>query len=487
MLWIGLYIPELPLQLAERGTGENYPLVISAGPENRPIVHIANQIAIDAGIKQGMTIAASRALVNDLRIVTRVIDAEKDAIHNFAAWACQFTPSVSLQGNEGVLLEVHSTLTMHGGLAALLGKLRKGCQDIGYHVFGGVAPTPLAAWIFAKAKFHGYSVRTCQDMAAIESRIADLPLALLDWPYDTLSKLSALGIVRFSECLRLPADGFSRRFSEKRWADLMRILGRLPDPRLYFSVPESYRARADFGFEVNDAMALLFPLRRLLSEMEGFLRARGAGVLNCRLVLEHSHKVASTPVVIGVAQPERKADRLLNLAREHLSRLALPATVLALSVEVDQIHNFKEVNGSWLPDPEEQCDGWYQLLDKLVARLGSENVYRMQVVDEFRPEMAWKSISANAPWKSYRPKDIGMPRPMLLLPVPRRLLVDSDVPLCHGKINILAGPERIECGWWDGQPICRDYFVGRNPHGETMWLYQDHRDLTNWHLHGYFS
>ena len=169
------------------------------------------------------------------------------------------------------------------------------------------------------------------------------------------------------------------------------------------------------------------------------------------------------------------------------SRLALPATVLALRVEVDQIHNFKEVNGSWLPDPKEQCDGWYQLLDKLVARLGSENVYRMQVVDEFRPEMAWKSISANAPWKSYRPKDIGMPRPMLLLPVPRRLLVDSGVPLCHGKINILAGPERIECGWWDGQPICRDYFVGRNPHGETMWLYKDHRLPGSWHLHGYFS
>lgn len=487
MLWIALYIPELSLQLAQRGAGEDYPLVISTGPDNRPVVLTANQAAIDAGIKQGMAIAASRALVNDLRIISRLVDAEKDAIHNFAAWACQFTPSVSLQGDEGVLLEVRSTLNLHGGLAAFLGKLRRGYQDLGYHVFGGVAPTPLAAWIFAKAKFHGYSVRTCQDTAGIEPRIADLPLALLDWPYDTLSKLSALGIVRFADCLQLPSDGFSKRFSEERWGDLMRILGRLPDPRLYFSVPESYRARADFGFEVNDAMALLFPLRRLLSEMEGFLRARGAGVLNCRLILEHSGKIASTPVVIGVAHPERKADRLLSLAREHLSRLALPATVLALSVEVDQIHNFKEVSGSWLPDPKEQSDGWYQLLDKLVARLGSENVYRLQAVDDFRPEMAWKSVSANVPWKSYRPKDIGMARPMLLLPVPRKLLVDNGTPLCHGKINILTGPERIECGWWDGKPICRDYFVGRNTHGETMWLYQDHRDPASWHLHGYFS
>lgn len=197
--------------------------------------------------------------------------------------------------------------------------------------------------------------------------------------------------------------------------------------------------------------------------------------------------MAPTPIVIGVAQPERKADRLLGLAREHLSRLTLPATVLALSIQVDEIHNFKEVSGSWLPDPKEQSDSWYQLLDKLVARLGSDNVNRMQAVDDFRPEMAWKNVAANTPWKSYRPKDIGMARPLMLLPVPRKLLTDSGTPLCHGKVNLVTGPERIECGWWDGKPVSRDYFVGRNSLGETMWLYQDHRDPTSWHLHGYFS
>ena len=69
-----------------------------------------------------------------------------------------------------------------------------------------------------------------------------------------------------------------------------------------------------------------------------------------------------------------------------------------------------------------------------------------------------------------------------LRPNNQLILVSFD-----GKINILTGPERIECGWWDGRPVYRDYFVGRNPHGETMWLYRDHRDPTCWHLHGYFS
>ena len=487
MLWIALYIPELSLQLAQRNSEAEGPLVIAAGPDNRPTVQYANQPAIDAGINAGMTIASSRALVNDLHIVTRAPDAEVIAIHNVACWASQFTPSVSIKDAEGVLLEVATTLLLHGGLATLLGKLRTGCQALGYHTFGGVAPTPLAAWIFAKAKSHGYSVRTCQTIAGIEARIGDLPLALLDWPHDTLSKLSSLGIVRFADCLRLPPDGFSKRFTEGRWSDLQRILGKVPDPRLYFVVPEHYRAHADFGFEINDAMALLFPLRRLLSELEGFLRARGAGIHCYRIVLTHAGKLPPTEMVVRVANTERKADRLLSLAREHLSRLVLPGNVLALGLAVDRLEEFKEVSGSWLPDPNEQSDSWYQLLDKLTARLGPENVYRVQAVEDYRPEKAWKSVAANAPWKTYKPKDIGRPRPVFLLPIPRKLLSDQGVPLCHGKINLITGPERIECGWWDGMPELRDYYVGRNMHGETMWLYQDHRIPGIWHLHGYFS
>ena len=76
MLWIALYIPELSLQLAQRNCEAEGPLVIAAGPDNRPTVQYANQPAIDAGIKAGMTIASSRALVNDLHIVTRAPDAE---------------------------------------------------------------------------------------------------------------------------------------------------------------------------------------------------------------------------------------------------------------------------------------------------------------------------------------------------------------------------------------------------------------------------
>jgi protein ImuB len=507
MLWIALYLPELPLQIAERAlvaeSGNPAPLIISTGPDNRPVVYAANRAALDAGIQVGITIASSRALINDLYIVPRQLDSETAAVHNFACWACQFTPSVSTQALEGILMEVSTTLMMHGGLSVLLGKLRRGTHELGYHVSCGVAPTPRAAWLFAKARHHGYPVRACTSVADIEARLADLPLALLDWPPDVLSKLSGLGIVRFADCLCLPSEGFAKRFGPERWTDLQRIIGRLPDPQAYFAMPETYSSRTEFGFEVNDAMALLFPLKRLLTEMEGFLRARGAGVQGYRLVLTLSNKVLAT-ISVGVAKPERNAERLLSLARERLNQAQLPATVLAMAIEVERLLPFIEASRSWLPDPQVQSDGWVQLIDKLTARLGADRVYRLHAVEDHRPEQSWQSttaIEAQVPWKSGARKKaaktnstrntsdvfLNRPRPLFLLPVPRKLMLDGGVPLCHGRIDIIAGPERIETGWWDGQPALRDYYVGRNPHNETMWLYQDLRDLNSWHLHGYFA
>lgn len=507
MLWIALYLPELPLQIAERAlvaeSGNAAPLIISSGPDNRPVVYAANRAALELGIQVAMTIASSRALVSDLHIVPRQVDNETAAVHNFACWACQFTPSVSLQGDEGILMEVSTTLMMHDGLSMLLGKLRRDTHELGYHVSCGVAPTPLAAWLFAKARHHGYPVRACTALADIEARLADLPLALLDWPSDVLGKLSGLGIVRFADCLCLPSEGFAKRFGPERWSDLQRIIDRLPDPRAYFAMPETYRARTEFGFEVNDAMALLFPLKHLLNEMEGFLRARGAGVQGFRMVLTLSNKVQAT-ISVGVAKPERNAERLLSLARERLSQAQLPATVLAMAIEVERLLPFIEASRSWLPDPQVQSDGWVQLIDKLTARLGGDRVYRLHAVEDHRPEQSWQSttaIEAQVPWKSGARKKaaktttarntsdvfLNRPRPLFLLPVPRKLMLDGGVPLCHGRIDIIAGPERIETGWWDGQPALRDYYVGRNPHNETMWLYQDLRDLNSWHLHGYFA
>jgi protein ImuB len=482
MLWIALSLPELSLQLAERNLDRAIALVIAAGPSNRPTVFAANRVALDAGIHPGLTLAAARALVNELLALPRQIPAEQEAIRNLAAWAGQFTPAVTLQDHQGLLLEVSSVLTLHKGLQRLLRKLDDGFAKLGYQASRGVAPTPIAAWLLARVG----QGDICTDLSSLEARLRDLPLALLDWSPESLATLADLGIVRIGQFLALPSDGARKRFGAQCALDLQRALGGVPDPRLFFVPPESYRGRSEFGFEVNDALALLFPLKRFLAELEGFLRARGAGIFECRLILEHSDH-SDTRIRISVGQPQRDARRLLVLARERLTRVVLPAPVTGMVLEAPHLVPFIESNTSWLPDGREPAEGWQSLIDKLTARLGRDQVYRLQARDDFRPEEAWQTITPTAPWKARTPPELGLARPLLLLPVPRKLTVEEGVPLHHGPVTRIAGPERIEFGWWDGRPASRDYYVGRNTYGETLWLFRDLNDPGSWHLHGYFA
>ncbi len=76
-------------------------------------------------------------------------------------------------------------------------------------------------------------------------------------------------------------------------------------------------------------------------------------------------------------------------------------------------------------------------------------------------------------------------RPLLIvpqpLPLPGREQEADEPPRYGGALQIVAGPERIEAGWWDlaspafGQPrgtVARDYFVARNRRGQTLWVYR---------------
>jgi protein ImuB len=73
------------------------------------------------------------------------------------------------------------------------------------------------------------------------------------------------------------------------------------------------------------------------------------------------------------------------------------------------------------------------------------------------------------------------------LPRPHRLVSRDGIPSLQGELTLCAGPERIETGWWDGEEVRRDYFVGRNARGEAYWIYREHRDLSAWYLHGIFA
>jgi len=56
-----------------------------------------------------------------------------------------------------------------------------------------------------------------------------------------------------------------------------------------------------------------------------------------------------------------------------------------------------------------------------------------------------------------------------------------------GPLVLVAGPERIEAGWWDGGDVRRDYFIAIDAAGRCLWLFRDPRSPEGWFLHGLFA
>ncbi len=493
MLWIALYLPDLSLQIAARSEPQSVtkasrcPLVIQHGPTNRPLVFAANAAARAMGIETAMPVAGAQALVNDLLVLTRHPQQEDAALHNLALWAGQFTPHIVVQGKQGLRLEVESCLNMFKGLPQLLVTLRQGLRELGYSARLGIAPTGRGAWLLAKASAQQSGIRSCTQINELVERLWPLPLALFGWPVTTLSLLQQLGVTRVGHMIELPRAGVVQRFGLAVLNDLDHALGLLPDPQPCFVPPDTFAARIEFLQEVTQTEALLFVLKRMLLELGGFLRARGAGVQQFALILQHSGRdKLHTPMTIGLLAPERDAARLWLLARERIERDKLPRPVVALSLVADALLPYVPNNQSLLPTERRSALGWQQLQERLHARVGKDKVFILQPGNDHRPEWATVLIDPGKEGKVPR-REHRTPRPMWLLPKPQPLSLTLGEPYYHGTLNLTAGPERLECGWWDSNGVGRDYFVAQNNPGETLWLYREHHNRHGWFLHGLFA
>jgi protein ImuB len=128
-------------------------------------------------------------------------------------------------------------------------------------------------------------------------------------------------------------------------------------------------------------------------------------------------------------------------------------------------------------------------------------VQSLAAVPDHRPEFGTR-------WQSADPARLGAQaavqvhskalaaQPLWLLPVPRALVERGQGPLLDGRaLQLLAGPDRLESGWWDAQgPAVRDYFIAQTASGTLVWIYR-HRlpdpeagpRASGWYLQGLFA
>ncbi len=480
MLWLAVHLPHLSLDRLRRGLrpgDAGVPLAVFDTAGGRPWIHARNRAAAAAGITPGMALGEAMALCGQLRPLARNRDEEAETLKSLAAWAGQFTPQVSLQAPNGLLLEVAASLSLFGGIESLRTRLARGLRELGYRARLAVAPTPLGAWLLARAG-HGEPVA---DRVQLASLLRRLPIEQLERPQALIDRLHGMGLYRVGDCLRQPRAGLAKRLGPEFLQYLDRALGRLPDPRPPYQPPATFESRLNLPAEVDGTDALLFAARRLLLELTGFLRARGRGVQQMRLELLHAKPPADT-IELGLVRPTRNPDHLLRLLRERLDRHTLTAPVDGLVLRAAQLVPLAHRGRNLFDDKEKEGQDWPELVEHLRARLGQGAVTGLYPAADHRPERAWR-FHENGRGAAAT----GAERPIWLLETPQPLHDTQGFPWFGGRLVLTRGPERIESGWWDGDDAARDYFIAENVHRERFWIYRERRPPSRWFLHGIFG
>ena len=494
MLWLCLNFPQLPLELHARAEPISSPWAIIEGKGARKTILQCNDAAAELGIRPGMTPGAAYALAHNLQLRSRDETAERQALESLADWAGQYTSFVSLRSPNALLLEVAGSLRLFKGMAPLLDRIPRQTAELGYATRIGVAPTPLAAWLLARTQIPNIPPKTIMEINQLPATLRELPLELLDLEPKQIKTLHGLGLKRLGELLRLPRAGLARRFSPGLVDYLDRLLGNSPDPLEAYTPPPRFVRQLWLPAETNDREALLFPARRLLLELTGFLDARQAGTqwLHWRLIHHnHHHHRPATHVTLGLAAPNRDPEHLLALLRERLSRVTLEHAVEGIGLSVTNIRPLRPRTLSLDTSLNSDLDGnrhsdmadWPRLVERLRARLGDEAVRGFQPHPDHRPELAWKTSSPGAVVR-----DPGNARrPLWLLPKPVALSWRDGTPWLDGRLAIESGPERIESGWWDEGDVARDYFIASDAAHGCYWIYRERYDTRRWFLHGLFA
>jgi protein ImuB len=429
------------------------------------------------------------------------VPARQD-LERLGARAQRLTPRVSLEPPDGLLLEVKGSLHLFGGVEGLGREMAGECSRLRTPCTLALAPTPLAALALARAgrKLGGAS-RTggpaaslaVTDPAQLIGKLSPLPLATLRWPQDTIDRLARIGVRTIGEALRLPRAGFARRFGAAQLQTLDRLVGRASDLKDRFEVRARFRRRRELLYELESHAAVLAALEPLLEELGEFLTARQCAVLTLECRLQH-RTAPPTRCVLRLAAPLADPAQLAALLAERLSALVLPEPVRTCELRSGAlVSRVLASTGLW--QPGEHGGGAAaqapQLIERLRARLGSEAVHGLGVVEDHRPEAAWKkrepvviTSASHAEVDNRRPFDR---RPLWLLPMPRQLGERDGLPRRRGPLRLLGEAERIEAGWWDGGEVTRDYYTAVDARGTRLWVFREREAPHRWFLHGVFG
>lgn len=467
----------------------------------RRVVLAADRTALAAGLRVGMPATKAQALVDDLIVMDADPDGDAEALDRLALWAMRrYSPVVAADPPDGLVIDTTGADHLHGGEQALLTDIVTRCGSAGLAARAAIADSWGAAHALAR---YGTCATTIVPPGKANAEIANLPIAALRLPHDTVNGLRVLGFERIGDMMTQPRAPLTLRFGPELGRRLDQATRRVAEPIDPVRPPDVIEVRRAFGEPISAAETIGRYIARLVEQLCRELEAKGQGARRLDLLL---HRVDNRmeAVRVGTALPVRDAKRLTRLLCDKIDKIdpGFGIELMRLAAPLAEPLSPKQTISSLVEEPEAEIAS---LIDTLANRVGEERLYRLAPVASDVPERSVKRVAPAAP-------DIGeswpahWPRPARLLPSPEPIdalaLLPDHPPASftwrgiRRRVRRADGPERVFGEWWKRDAeleAVRDYFQVEDDSGARFWIYRagDGEDAATgshrWFLHGVFG
>ncbi len=547
---LSLWFPRLAAERVLRRRRDALPVAfaIAADRNGAQVLVSLNEGAEAAGLRQDQPLRDASAMCPAL--VTRAADplAEAAFLAVLRRWAGKFSPWVAEEPPESLVIDLTGCAHLFGGEAGLLAQVEADCADLGLSVRAGIADTRGAAW--ALARHAGQAAEPCRNGDAIQQEaratrsraarrrgwerggpppalagngmvpqgviappggqraaLASLPLAALRLDQAVVDALRSLGLRRVEDVLTLPRAPFARRFGAPALRRLDQALGIEPEPVTPARAPLHFATRLSFPDPIGLRADIEAGIDRLLPVLCARLREKARGARRVRLQAFRCDGAVAV-VEVGLARAADAPDRIRPLLWLKLDQIDPGFGIDCLRLEAvatEPLHprqhagHLEAMNRAGARATADTALD--DLLGKLGARLGSEEVTRMHPGESHVPEKsaltlaaAWSEPHA-APW----PKPAAL-RPLQLFRPEPVTAPDDPLPPAAFRwrrrdlaLRVAIGPERLLPEWWLDDPAWRtgprDYWRVETTEGDRLWLFFAHGGETSggWFCDGCFA
>jgi len=472
-LWLAVSFPFLPLEALGQTGQQPMAVVVQQGQMRKVIT--PNYSAQRSGIQAGMTLTAAQALNPALQALSRDIAAESDRLQHLALLAGNWTPAVSIVENS-LLLDIAGSTRLFGGVAQLLEQIRAWITSEALSPCVSVMPTPASAILCART---GKSL-CITAREHIHAAIRELPAQTLVTDAKRQRALNRFGINTLGDLLRLPRDGLARRLGPDLVQRLDKLLGQRPDPQNAITPLPAFRQRIVFDAGIANTEQLMPFMEALLGKLQTHLTRHHilAEQFEWHLLNESdlSHRI---PVYL--THPHRDAIGLMKLSQLAFEKFKTKDVITHLALKANRFAPVPSSSEDIFSALPKATDHGASLVERLQNRLGRHAVQGLCLQPDHRPEKAWRHCKVGETGALPH----GAQRPLWLLETPRSVRISQGQLVLGGQALLLQRQrERICSGWWDSQPIRRDYYQARTAALKT-WVFRD-LDSGNWCLHGIF-